>query len=462
MLSFCTEFPVERGDIESFCRSVAQWRDGSPHSSLTGADVLEIATSDTNFIKRGDEELTCRLFEEGRRVSAGFQHKLIQSGVEWITTACFDSDEFASWVSVRTERTANDAVPFLPDAKKPFIVRNLMGILGGGVDGELRVSDDPHILSDNDRDMVVRLLNGDSEHHLPFIYISHPFDGNHIVDFVSLAKHLGGIAHILVEPSRDFSIDIQKEVFSENPYGGYIGIYYSSQKVQKFPPSLFVDDFTLRKEIYSNIRSSLLNRRPLIRCSWSNIQTLLSRRDREFVRADAPDAVREYVQAFDAEMEAKDLQIAEAEAEIARLRSELILENRQSRASRDLTLSLGGEQQLTDNEFHDIVIDALAVQVNNLTGRREEVLRKILDNNQPFGHLSRKREFIKALLRGYRSMTPEIRGSLVQMGFTFSEEGKHIKLTYRGDGRYTFILSKSASDHRTGLNTAGEISRSIF
>lgn len=69
---------------------------------------------------------------------------------------------------------------------------------------------------------------------------------------------------------------------------------------------------------------------------------------------------------------------------------------------------------------------------------------------------------MKDILRGYQSMSNRTRKSLEDMGFSIEDDGKHHKLTYRGDDRYTYSLSKSSSDHRAGLNAASDIGKRLF
>ena len=52
--------------------------------------------------------------------------------------------------------------------------------------------------------------------------------------------------------------------------------------------------------------------------------------------------------------------------------------------------------------------------------------------------------------------------TMVDLGFEMTEEGKHYKLTYRGDPRYTVILGKTPSDNRSGSNTAAKINKKVF
>ncbi|MNY75750.1 hypothetical protein D3C86_2151140 [compost metagenome] len=59
-------------------------------------------------------------------------------------------------------------------------------------------------------------------------------------------------------------------------------------------------------------------------------------------------------------------------------------------------------------------------------------------------------------------MDAATRAGLEALGFSLTEEGKHIKLVYQDDDRYTFILPKSGSDWRGGLNSASDIAKRIF
>ncbi|AMB47731.1 hypothetical protein Y590_22503 [Methylobacterium sp. AMS5] len=130
----------------------------------------------------------------------------------------------------------------------------------------------------------------------------------------------------------------------------------------------------------------------------------------------------------------------------------------------ELKISTGSEQDFFPDEMLNIVIDCLDSASKGLIAdcRRSHVLGEILANNQGSKELNNRREKIKAALRGYSSMTKATSDSLTEMGFDISEEGKHYKLTYNGDGRYTFSLSKSGSDHRSGLNLASDISKTVF
>jgi hypothetical protein len=73
-----------------------------------------------------------------------------------------------------------------------------------------------------------------------------------------------------------------------------------------------------------------------------------------------------------------------------------------------------------------------------------------------------RRERLKGILRDFRGLDRESRKELQSLGFEISEDGKHVKIRFQGDDRYTFTLPKSGGDHRGGLNAASDIGRLLF
>ena len=55
-----------------------------------------------------------------------------------------------------------------------------------------------------------------------------------------------------------------------------------------------------------------------------------------------------------------------------------------------------------------------------------------------------------------------IRQRLLELGFTITEDGKHYKVRYKNDNRYMSTISKTASDHRTGDNSASIICQKML
>ena len=124
----------------------------------------------------------------------------------------------------------------------------------------------------------------------------------------------------------------------------------------------------------------------------------------------------------------------------------------------------GDEEDYYPGEVRDLLLEILADAMNRQQpgSRRADILADILQNNASLGMSGEKRERIKNLLRGYRTMTSVIRQELYDLGFEISEEGRHYKLVYYGDSRYTLTMACTASDNRSGQNAAAEIARKVL
>ena len=117
-----------------------------------------------------------------------------------------------------------------------------------------------------------------------------------------------------------------------------------------------------------------------------------------------------------------------------------------------------------ESEIFDFVIDAIREQKDRVVAdsRRQHIFQALLNENTLLGEGDKMKEKIKKLLKDYKSMNAKVRQELKEMGFEISEEGKHYKLCFRNDDRYTFVLAKTGSDNRGGMNAAADISRLLF
>ena len=69
-----------------------------------------------------------------------------------------------------------------------------------------------------------------------------------------------------------------------------------------------------------------------------------------------------------------------------------------------------------------------------------------------------KKQYIKKLFKGYRSMSRSMERELEMLGMRVQRTKNHIKLYYNGK---LFICSASATDFRSGRNLASDICRSM-
>jgi len=174
---------------------------------------------------------------------------------------------------------------------------------------------------------------------------------------------------------------------------------------------------------------------------------------------------------FDKEIAEQRKKIAEQGDEIRHLETQL---NR-VKFSRWSTESVAGEgvftielaspeRDLYQGEQLAVVLDAIerAAESSEVNSRRRHVLEAIIGSNQNEGERELILPKLKDILSQYESMTGPVRKELEALGFEVGQDGKHCRLTFRGDDRFPFILSKTSSDHRAGKNAFTDIRKKIF
>lgn len=61
---------------------------------------------------------------------------------------------------------------------------------------------------------------------------------------------------------------------------------------------------------------------------------------------------------------------------------------------------------------------------------------------------------LKSILKGYNKVTPNIRRRLKKLGFSIVDGKKHCKVYYGADECHPYVMPKTPSDYRVGLNVA--------
>lgn len=467
MLSFAAEFPILHAVEErAFLDTALQWIADSPHSAFRDHELIVPKELGDYQFRSGNEKIDIVNARSEHDELLGFRHVNNSGNIAWTTTAVYSRSNLSSWVGIRTYRESDHPAVRLPPAKKPIIVKSVLSALGGGIDGIISVASVPTYLDSDQLELASQLLIGEAGCHLPVVYISCTFDGRYMIDSNALASDLAGMAHVIVEPNRDFSRRLQANVDSENVYGGVVGVYWPQGTGRRsfFLPRDFENAAAMKWAIIEEIRSALLNRRPLHRCSWAAIREANSSGLLAKLKASGSNKVEEYVQAFDEEIEAKNLQLSDAEKEIARLNAEI--RSYASRGSKPaaINLKIADEADLYPGEINSVILDALNSAAFNVQdgSRRQHVLAGIIRVNEIPDQARESRNKLKEILRDYKSMDKFTKRGLEELGFSISEDGKHYKLVYHGDDRYTFALAKTGSDHRGGLNSASDIGKRIF
>lgn len=468
MLSFASEFPVDARHAPSdFLSASFAWILGSPHTRFTAGDLATLRGGADKRVEKDRERVEALGFAADSEAAAGLKYTRRDDELEWTTSVVFTRKAGEAWVGIRVSCESHHPATRLPAAKKPVIVRALLRDLGGGSDRGLLVQSAPHRLAEAEVDIAGRLITGGIGCRLPIVYVSAGFDGRSTVDNDSLANELAGMAHVVVEPSRTFSQRLKVAVAGENVYGGTIGIYWPDGGGRRafFLGRHFERPEDIQRGIVEEITAALVNRRALDRCTWPYLLEGVSRQALSELKASGSQELDKYIATFDRDLAAKDERLVTAEREIERLKADLRRYEARMPIGAATLLRSGTEQDLYQDELVAIVRDALVdARARILAGsRRAHVLDDILEANPPVEDRAAEfREGLKELLRGSRTVDSEVRRGLEGIGFDISGDGKHFKLVFRGDDRYTFTLPKSGGDHRGGLNAASQIARQLF
>lgn len=465
MLCFATDFPVSFDATSSdFMGVVREWISGSPHNVLTKENLAVLDAKGRAFAERGPARLDSLRFIDSTTDSCAIRY-IVQDGVlQWMTLATFSKRAADSWVSVRTLCESQHPAAVLPSGKKPLLVKQLLEHLGGGDDNGL-VLGKPISLTNADMALAVDLIAGNAGNRLPIVYVSAPTSNKHFVHIGNLNHKLAGMAHLVVEPSRSFSWRLRDQVNSENVYGGAVGIYWpdSGGRRSQFRRADFSSVRGMESAIEEEVRAALVNRRPLDRCTFSYVDSAISRSEIEHYKKEGDKGFDEYAEHFDIELRAKEESLEGAEREIARLKAEIREHERIRAVQGGVSFSAGQEKDLFPGEILDLVLGAVQAEVGRtIEGtRRRHIVEAILKSNFVIGTASRGREKIKEALRDYRSLDRKTVAAFEELGFVV-EKGNHPRVVFQGDERYAFVLPGTGGDWRGGMNAASDLANLVF
>lgn len=469
MANFAAEFPVNPDrTVHDVARLACRWITGSPHSAFA-KDALEdkLPTNGEATLSAGSESVSLAHANTLDGEIGGLRYERAEDSLAWTTSIVSLKTAGKHFLRMEVVCEALTTMARLPPPKKPYFIKQALAELGGGDDGEVPVADRPILLSPGEENIAASLILGTARNSLPIVYVSAGADDEHLLDPAELARFVGGLAHVIVEPSRAFSYRLKRLTKSRNAFGGTVGVYWpnSDRKNSYFTEDRERAGKALAIQIAKDIRVALSNRRQRSNCTWTHLKEAVAKGRYEQLKAEGSTELAQYVSAFDDDIALKQQGIEEREQEIARL----TVENRRlsslEQAAEGGLINLGDEHDLFEGEVRDIIISALkeaSERVAQPGSRRAHVLKDLLASNEPRGHAAVMSEEIKALLRDYRSMDARTKTALTRLGFDLSEDGKHWKAVYQGDSRYTFTFPKTGGDHRGGLNMVRDITNALF
>jgi hypothetical protein len=467
MIIWATEFPVPHGTtpdaILALCR---KWLNGSPHLPFAGTTFPNVVDGDSlNINQDGHSVRFARVTLDGSWWT-GCQHVWTEDGRrEWTTQVVANGSATSVTVGVRLECNLLAAGLPLPRPKKPYIMKMFLTMLGGGSDSWLTVDDEPTFLGEAQVDEAAAIIQGRTPVALPVVYVSALSNHRPYIDPTELAEWLAGMAHVVVEPSRHFSFALARNVARKNPYGGAIAVFWprAVERQSRLMPRDFDSGDAMAVECASRVRIALSSIRPTPTLTWSYLQELIARQRLDALRRAGSTELEEFATAFDAELASKDERLQDAEREIGRLHAEIRRLEAAGGDARDF-LARGNEPEYYAGEIQDAVLFALGLATSSLeqNGRRWHLVQDLLASVQPSGTADAMAEDIKRCFASSGDLTAAARRTLEDLDFEISDDRRHYKAMWQGDGRYTFTISKTSSDHRAGRNLASLINRTLF
>jgi len=494
MLLFSTLLDINKSMTkDAFIQLVIEWNQGSPHENNIIPDMV---WNGERNIRYGNEGLWLDIEEyRNQNIIAIRYEKKEDDGAVWDTDYVMNFNSMKMAVRLDRSYTA-DALNADPKFSTPHFITLLIERGYIKKDGDLPVLRDPIVIDENNLELVTDVINGKSHYRLPVVYISRTFYDEDPVNVNFLSSRLKGVAHVLVQKNNTTNLRIKDETADNNEYYGAIGIYYPTKAAEhrrylyrsavgydrflsekvfraviqygnaQMVDTLFtwqgVNNAMLRDRLISN-RQERLAAEMAQKAAEAEATKLIDTLDEEErrIRKKALDDARAdadtLLDGFDDEMKKLQRQVEE----LTRANEALQFENQGLKAkldSRDTVpvLFMGDEFEFYPGEIKDLLLAALteALKATTPKSRRADVVLDIIRNNDYQKLSQTKAEELKRLLKNYDGMSGRTRQALKDLGFEITEEGKHYKITYYGDGRYQTTYSKTPSDGRTGKNSA--------
>lgn len=502
MLLFSTFFDINDSMTKDvFIKLVLEWNQGSPHEDNI---INGIEWRGQHNIHYGDENLWLDIVEYcNENIIAVRYEKKQKDGAVWDTDYVMNFNTMK--MAIRLDRSyLEEALTIDPKFSTPHFITLLIERGYIRDDGELPVLRTPIMIGNDEVKIVADIINGTNRYKMPVVFISKTYYDEDPVNVRLLASRLKGVAHVLVQQSNCSNDRLRSLCDGKNEYYGAIGIYYANQaighKKYLYRNSVGMDTFLLEKVIrvviqYSNAQMI----EPLY--TWQGVNNALLRDRLTSQKEESAKVERERRAALyellelkanlnkkQENMQQKALEEAKAEADkildsfeedmerlekqiedLTRTNDALTYENHGLKSKMDRidqipVLYLGDEDEFYQGEIKEMILDAINEKLKNLGNktRRFNVLNDVLQNNDYQKIYEQREKEIKNMFRDYKTMSGTMRQQLQDLGLEITEDGKHYRLTYYGDGRYKTTIAKTGGDWREGKNIAANILKSMM
>lgn len=426
-------------------------------------------------IKFGIDKLSIEIIDYLEKDILAVRHeKITDDEVVWDTDFVVNFAERK--ISIRLDRTfSEDALEMNAAFSTPHFISLLIehGYLQD--DQDLPILRDPIVITDCNLETVQQVVRNKEYYELPVVYVAKDFADQDPLSISWLASRLKGAAHVLVEKSKEACRKCTEICGETAEEYGAVRIYYPSLGVnrKRFLYRSATGNMDVRLEkVIRHVIQYWNSQRMDILYTWQgvnssvlsdNLQNQIQRlAEAESAKQSAEEEINLVYEEFDEDIKSLQKKVEE----LSKANEALQMENFGLRAKMNASDAMpiiyqGDEEDFYPEEIKDMVLGVLAEALNNTERgtRLYDVLEDILENN-PYQHLSDERkQRVKNLFKGYKTLTGAMKQELISLGFEISDDGRHYKITYQGDPRYMVTIGKTPSDNRAGSNNAGMINK---
>lgn len=452
---------------EDVWQLIVSWLKGSQHYGISevqhfsgeySEQILnskKLSVLSTNF--NNENILACRFCNE-------------EDNNTWYTSIIFSDKNNDKSICIKLSCESNNYSVMLPKLHKPHIIKMLFEEGYCYDKGIFPIIDRPILLKDKDYDvdLCARILEGKVKTDLPVVFVSYDtYVPGYDVDIDQLAIKLSGVAHVLVEPNKEFTKQLRIKSNDRNPYNGYIGIYFPLTDYHEIISyrehfkNGILDKQSFENSVRYTAQRAAINHANIFDWSWNKLIVELHKSKIKTESENAAKSKQEldaYISAFDAENEQLKEQIGFLRKELDDKNATLELLKRKHSDNNAILLEHKIDSYFID-EIRDCILSVLKYSLSKIQkgSRRYEILKNIIDNNELTCFGKQLYQKIEEALKD--KSLPQRRKKLEDCGFEL-EKGSHDKLFFH-DKKYSLTLAGSPSDYRGGQNSLSDILKLI-
>lgn len=477
MLPFSTEFPVRASaNRAAFVAEVVGWLRGMKHQSvLSSASEAELDGGNVHVRSPTGEELRMRELQTAADWSAiGARHDLPDNlGRVWRTECVLRrsaAENGQDLVRLRTQCIATTAGAKLEVPRKPYLIKALLKSGWGGRDRQFSVSDQPIWIENNEDGLAtaVAVTDGQATKWLPVVYVSATGKSTWIIgqrEIDKLAYDLGGIAHVVVEPDRAFSLSLRERTGAKNAYGGTLALSSPGQGiVRRYYIGWQIQDGIELAATIKEAATTLRSQMPSFGWDWTELQeqALRAQRENEKSRLTAAESEQLYLEEID------NLQdrIRQLEQALPARPADSVGTDEGEFSSDNLIRRIGPE--IYAGEISDRLRFAARTTLDfadqiGLDARSKVVLQRVLARLPLSPALTELLQDIARATKDPKRVASELTSLLGRHGYSEKSDNKHIRMEAKElfEGLDAITIPKTPSDHRGLMNLQKQVERTL-